>query len=353
MNNSTKVLLSVVVASLFLSGCAQKVQIKALKPAEVGEMASKKKVAISEFKNDKVGLSGKIESALARHKIDKKKYFTVLSRKDMAKVIAEQSLQSSELMDEATSAKVGKLIGAQAIINGEVSSANAESGSYMENRKECLKYYKDGGCAYYRYYKVKCNTTQASVAANINIVNVETGSIIYGDTISKDYSADSCKAGKKNLGLLLLNTGPKQILSKGQALNKLASDIAKEFVYKLTPNYIYFNVTLLDKIDVEPITEAQEKKFENALKYIKASRYDKSKKLLSSLMDELNAKSYVVAYDYGIIQEATGNYEEAKKLYSLADDLTVEPVKEINIAMNRITNLIEQEKEAKKQMNAK
>ncbi len=354
MNSYVKTGLLALGATVLMSGCAQKVRIKALQPAEVGAMASKKKVAINEFKNDKIGLSGKIESQIARHKLDKKRYFTVLSRKDLAKVLAEQKLQSSELMDETTSAKIGKLMGAQAIISGEVASANAESGSYIEQREKCLAYYKDGsGCAQVRYYNVTCKTTQATVSANINIVDVETGSVIYGDTITKDYNADSCKAGQTNLLLVTLDTGPKKILSKAQALNKLADDIASEFVYKLTPNYVYFSVGLLESIELENVTDAQNKKFEIALEYIKAARYDKAKKLLNDLMKELDGKSYAVAYVLGVVHEATGDFDTAKELYTVADDLTVEPVDEINLAVQRIDSLIEKRDEAKKQMNAK
>ncbi len=353
MNKFVKVSLVVLAASVLATGCAQKVRIKALNPAEVGAMASKKKVAVSEFKNDKIGLSGKIEAQIAKQKLDKKRYFTVVSRKDMNKIIAEQKLQSSEMMDEATAAKIGKVIGAQAIISGEVASANAESGSYQEDREKCLQYYKDGGCAKYRYYKVTCKTTQASVSANINIVDVENGTVIYGDTITKDYSADSCKNGNTSLGLLTFQGSPKQILSKSQALNMLAGSIANEFVYKLTPNYIYFNVALLDTIELDSATDAQNKKFETALVYIKAARYDKAKKLLSSLMDEFDGKSYVVAYVDGVVYEATGNFNKAKEIYTIADDDTVEPVPEINSAMKRIDSLIAKREEAKKQMNAR
>ncbi|MDQ7067089.1 MAG: CsgG/HfaB family protein [Sulfurimonas sp.] len=272
----------------------------------------------------------------------------------MAKVVAEQKLQSSELMDEQTSAKIGKLIGAQAIINGEIASADGESGSYKEDREKCLSYYKDGGgCAKYRYYKVTCKTTQATVSANINIVNVETGSIIYGDTISKDYSADSCKAGTASLGLISIQGAPKQILSKGQALNLLASKIAAEFVYKLTPNYIYFNVTLIDDIELDNATDAQKKNFSIASEYIAAARYDKAKKILENLMRDFDAKSYAVAYNYGVTNEATGEFDKAKELYMIADELTVEPVPEIDLAINRIDGLIAKREEAKKQMNSK
>lgn len=354
MNNKLKLILGATAVAVLISGCAQKVRIKALNPAEVGAMASKKKVAVSNFKNDKVGLSGKIEAEISRQKLDKQRYFTVLSRKDMAKIISEQKLQSSELMDEVTSAKIGKLIGAQAIINGEIAFADGESGSYKEDREKCLSYYKDGGgCAKYRYYTVTCKTTQATVSANINIVNVETGSIIYGDTISKDYSADSCKAGETSLGLLTVQGAPKQILSKGQALNSLASQIASEFVYKLTPNYIYFSVTLLDDIEIETTTDAQNNNFSKASEYIAAARYDKAKNILENLMRDFDAKSYAVAYNYGVTNEATGKFDEAKELYMIADDLTIEPVAEINLAINRIDNLIEKREEAKQQMNAR
>ena len=354
MKNVYKLVLATTAAAVLMSGCAQKVRIKALQPAEVGEMASKKKVAVSKFRKDTVGLSGKIESEIAKQKLDNKKYFTILSRKDMAKVIAEQKLQSSELMDERTSSRVGKLIGAQAIINGEITSANAESGSYNEAREKCLSYYKDGTCARIKNYYVKCNTTQATVSAAINIVGIEQGNIIYGDTITKEYSADSCKGGSAMGGLIsIVNAKPRQILSKSQAKNRLASQIASEFVYKLTPNYVYFSVTLIEKIELENVTEKQEAKFSATLEYIKAGRYDKAKQLLESLMEAVDGQSYAVAYVYGVVNEATGDFDKAKELYTVADGLTIKPVDEINAAMLRIDNLIAKRDEAKRQMSAK
>ena len=338
MKLSLKLLLTASAVALLMSGCAQKVRIKALQPAEVGAMAAKKKVAISNFKNDKHGLSGKIEAQIAKHQLDRKRYFTVVSRKDLNKIVAEQKLQSSELMDEATATKVGKLIGAQAVINGEIASSSATTGRYTEAREKCLKYTKEG-CVRYKHYRVTCNTIQAEVSANINIVDVETGSIIYGDMINKEYNADSCKRGR--------------VLSKGQAINRLTTAIASQFVYKLTPNYVYFNVALIDKIELDNVTEKQEKTFENALAYIKAGRMDKSEKLLQGLLDDVNGKSYVVAYAFGVVNEARGKFDEAKKIYTMADDLTVEPVDEINMAITRIDKLIAKREEAKQQMNAK
>ncbi|EQB40042.1 hypothetical protein M947_03205 [Sulfurimonas hongkongensis] len=349
MKISSKLMFWIFITVLFMSGCAQKIKIKALQPAEVEEMAIKKKIAISDFKNDSYGLSGKIESQIAKHKLDQKRYFTVVSRKDLDKIMAEQKLQSSELMDETTATRVGKLIGAQAVINGEIASASGKSGRYKKDAKECLNYTKKG-CTKWRYYKVTCHTTKASVSANINIVDVETGSIIYGDTISKEYSADSCKPIM--LGYFSLG-GSTEILSKGQALNRLTSAIASEFVYKLTPNYIYFEIALLDEIEIDNVTDRQEDIFEYALEYIKAGRMDKAESMLQELLDELDGRSYVVAYVYGVVQEAQGKLEHAKKAYTLADDLTMGPVEEINLALRRIDNSIDKKERAKRQISAK
>jgi tetratricopeptide (TPR) repeat protein len=327
---------------LFMGGCAQKVTIKALAPAEVGEMATKKKIAINKFKNDRYGLSGKIESKIARQRLNGKKYFTVVSRKNLNDVMREQRLQSSELIDERTATRVGKLIGAQAMINGEIASASATSDKYIQDRVRCLKYVKNQGCIKYQKYFVTCRTIQASVSANINVVDVETGSVIYGDTFIKDYSADSCKN-------MLFSS---RMLSKGQALNRLVDAIASEFVGKLTPKYIYFEVSLLEDVDVD-LTREQENRFEGALEYLKASRMDKSYKLLQRLLDEVDGRSYVIAYDLGVANEALGKLQDAKELYMMADDLATKPIEEINSALVRIDNLIAKQEEAKVQMDAK
>jgi len=349
MKISFRLMFGICITALFMSGCAQKVKIKALQPAEVEEMATKKNIAISSFKNDKYGLSGKIESQIAKYKLDQKRYFTVVSRKDLDKIMAEQRLQSSELMDETTSTRVGKLIGAQALINGEIASASGESGQYSKHTRECLNYTKKG-CIRWRYYNVICHTTKASVSANINIVDIETGSIIYGDTLNKEYSADSCIPIISDYFSLGSSTA---ILSKGQALNRLTTEIANEFVYKLTPNYIYFEVALLDEIELDNVTDRQEDIFEYSLEYIKAGRMDKAEQMLQELLDELDGKSYVVAYVYGVVQEADGKLNDAKKAYILADGLTMGPVEEISLALRRIDDLIEKKERAKRQMNAR
>lgn len=345
MKKIFKILSYLLIVTLFMSGCAKTLQIKVLNPAEVGEMSSKKYIAVSKFKHDSIGLSGKIESKLAKHKLNGKKYFTVLSRKNIDKVIEEQKLQSSELMDEATSVRVGKLIGAQAIINGEV-KASGDSDVYYARKKSCVKYVKDKGCVKWRHYQVKCDTTQASISANINIVDIENGSLIYGDTLSRSYNEDSCKSS-------YVLSYPSRILSKGEALNKLSLEIANSFVYKMTPNYIYLKVGLLEEIEIDSVTDKQEQEFENALAYIEAGRLDRADEILSKLMYALDGKCYVVAYTNGVVKEAQGKLDEAKEFYEIADRQTTEPVDEINLAIIRIDTLIDKRDEVRAQIDVK
>ena len=342
-----KKIYSILVFLLLLgfSGCAQKVQIQALNPAEVGQMASKKRVVVADFKSDTVGLSSKIESIISRSVLDKKKYFTVLNRKSLQKVLEEQEIQSSGLSDEKTAVKVGALIGAEAMMTGEVISSGSED-SYIEDKEKCVSRYKDSGeCAQIKYYKVTCRTTAAEVSASLNIVDLEDGTVIYGDTISKSYNGDSCKDGD----IYFLDMDTTKIHSKDKALQLLSDAIASDFVWKLVPHYYSFEVFILDSIEFE-VTDAQEKKLKKSLKFLEVGRMDRAEPLMSELNDELEGASYVVNYDLGVMKEAAANYVEAKKLYETADSLTAEPVEEINMAMVRIDALIVKQKEAESQI---
>ncbi|WP_373071616.1 CsgG/HfaB family protein [Sulfurimonas sp.] len=325
--------------TLFFSGCAQKVYIQALIPANVTDMANNKKVAVGEFKNDSTGLSTKVESNIASYMLNGKKYFEVLNRKNIDQIIKEQKLQSSDLIDEKTAIRVGKIVGAQAIINGQETSSSAKEGKYKEKRKRCKKYSKEKKeCVKYEYYTVTCHTTDATLSANINILALESASVIHSDYFTKRYKANSCK----NYG---------DILNSVQALQSLSKTIAYEFVSQLAPKYVHFRVTLLDDIDLDASDE-QEKKLENALKYIEAKRMDKAELILSDLLDEFEGQSYVVAYNLAVVKEAFGKYQEAKNLYDLSDEIANEPIDEINAAVIRIKKIIKDKNEAKRQIDA-
>jgi len=338
MPNKT-LLCTLATAFLFLSACAPKISVKVLEPAAVDAIASKKRVAIYPFANDSVALGGTIEALLAAYTIEGKPYFQALNRQSLEQLAQEHALQSSQMLDQKTAAEVGALVGAQVLIVGEVISADAKKGFYKEDREKCLQKDKEGKCLQFKHYKVTCHTLKADLAANISIVDVASAQSIYGDVLRHNYFADSCKNGT--------------IYSDSQALGALSKELAAAFVAKLTPSYRYQNVELLDSLEYDDATDDEEEQFAYAIEYIEAQRFEKAESLLRPLMESFEGKAWSVSYNLGVIREAQGDYEDAKRFYTLADDAMLAPVDAINEAVVRIDTLIRKREHAKAQIDAR
>ena len=321
------------IAGILFSGCSQKIGMRALEPAQVDRVANTKKITVTNFYNDRVGLSNKIEANLVRFQIDNKNYFTVVGRNDFDKIIREQRLQNSGLVDPKTATEVGQLIGAQAIISGNVGRATSQDSYFYERRSRCA----DKECKKLVYYNVRCKKRLVGLSSEMRIVDVTKGDIIFADTLSNNAVYKHCSDDQR------------VIPSTEIAAQRLASNMANNFTYKLTPHYRNFNVTLLEDPDLD-YTDAQEKLLEFSLKYIEQRRYDKAENLLKKLVDTTGSKSYVPFYNLGVIAEARGKYAEAKEYYAYADNLMVEPVEEINTAVSRIERLISKREKTREQI---
>ena len=316
-----------------MSGCAQKVSMRALEPAEIDRAAATKKIAVANFSNDSIGLSGKIEAKLARFRIDNKSYFTIVSRNDFNKIVEEQKIQNSGLVDQETVVEIGNLIGAQAIISGNVGRATAQDSYFYEKRSRCA----DKKCKELIYYKVRCMKRVVGLSAELRMVDISQGDIIYADTMNRSRTFTHCSDDSRALP------------SREMAAQDLAESIANNFIYKLTPHYRNFRVVLLEDPDLD-YNDKQEQLLEVSLKYIEQGRFDKAEKFLIDLIDSTGSQSYVAFYNLGVVKEAEGNYLEAKEYYENADNLMVEPIQEINAAVIRINSLIEKRQRTQAQL---
>lgn len=330
-----KVLLFMVSSILLfmMSGCAQKVTIRALEPAEIDRVAYTKKITVTQFQNDKVGLSNKIEANLASLVIDNKNYFTIISRNDFEKIIKEQHIHNSGLAEEGAAVTVGELIGAQAIISGNVSSPTSQDTHFAETRSKC----GDKKCSYFVYYKVSCKNRAVGLSAEVRIVDVEKGDVIFADRLARDAVYKHCSDYSSALP------------STEMAAQKLSASMADEFSARLSPHYKTFYVMLLEDPDLD-YSDEQEDLLEVSLEYIEQGRYDKAEGYLGELIDTTESQSYVAFYNLGVIKEAQGKYVEAKEYYETADKLMVTPVRAINEAVVRIDSLIEKQEKLKLQM---
>ncbi len=320
-------------AVLTFAGCSQKVSIRALEPAEIDRAALTKKISVAPFEEDYFGLSNKIETKLVKQKIDNKDYFTVISRKDFDKIIAEQKIQNSGLVDLSTAVDVGNLIGAEAIISGRVGQATSKDTRFLEERSKCV----DKKCKESVKYNVLCTKRVVGLSAEIRMVDISKGDVIYADTLNKMSEFKHCQDSAKEIPAI------------EAALEVLANSIAEDFTYKLAPHYSHFEVVLLDSPDIE-YSDNEERLLEASLEYIKHNRLDKAEMFLIELIDSTKEKSYVPFYNLGIIKEAQGLYTEAQKYYKVVDDMAIEPVIEVSTAYVRIGEMIEKSNKAKEQI---
>jgi len=307
----------------FFSACSQEVTIRSLEPARIDRISTTKKIIVRKFTNDKVGLSSKIESLLASFTIDGKKYFTIVSRRDFDKIIEEQKLQYSGIVDMDTVVEVGELVGAEAIVSGDVDRVSSSLTRYYKTKTKCA----DKKCEKTIKYKVGCVKKIVKLSAYVRISDITKGDIIVSDTLSGSKSYSHCYDDSRAMP------------STSMVAREIADSMARKFTYKLTPHYRNFTVTLLDTPDLD-YTDKQEELLEVALEYIEQKRYAKAQKLLKRLVDSTDSQSYVPVYNLGVISEVKGKYKEAKEYYSYADDLMIQPVDEINSAVFRIDRLI-------------
>ncbi|MCJ7766500.1 MAG: CsgG/HfaB family protein, partial [Thiovulaceae bacterium] len=289
--------------------------------------ANAKNIAVTPFRHDYVNLGDKIEAAISNQRIGDKPYFRVINRTDLSKIIDEQKRQNSGLMDESTAVEVGNLLGAQAIISGSVNVPSMHDDYYYVKRTKCRGRGKERRCW---EVKVSCSKRTIALSAEIRMIDVSSGGIIYADNTSRQQQWDHCADDTRALPSKLAGT------------QQLANAMANTFAYKLTPHYRSISVSLLEDPDTK-YSDQQKKLLENALLYIGQYRYDKAEELLRRLTESTASQSYVPFYNIGVIYEVRGNFLEAQHYYRAADELTLQPVEEINKAVIRIQHLIAKE----------
>ncbi|MDD2651598.1 MAG: CsgG/HfaB family protein [Sulfurimonas sp.] len=320
-------------SALFLSGCTQRVTIRALQPAEIDRAAMTKKVSVAYFENDEFSVSNKIETKLYETTIDDKSYFTVVSRKDFNEIITEQKLQSSGLIEVEKAVEVGNLIGAQAIVAGSVSNLSSRDSYYYEKRLRCA----DKKCEKMREYLVGCTKRDVHLSAEVRMIDIAQGDVIYAASVPASTAWTHC------------DDDTRFIPTVDAAGHMLADRIAESFIFKLTPHYVNMRVDLIDDPDTK-YDDRQKKLLKFALEYIEQNRLDKAEELLTELVDATQQKSYVAFYNLGVVKEAQGVYGEAQNYYKRADTIAIEPVEEINQAHFRISDLIRKHKKAMEQL---
>jgi hypothetical protein len=112
----------VVVMLAIFAGCSQKVTIRAIKPSVINDKDIKK-ISVEPFFNDNISLSSNIKSNISNVVFNNKKYFTLVNRHDKNKILKEQKLQDSGLVNTKAS-KLFELGEINSIITGKINSTS-------------------------------------------------------------------------------------------------------------------------------------------------------------------------------------------------------------------------------------
>jgi hypothetical protein len=102
-------------AVLLATGCATKIKVNMLKPAQYHQASLTKAVAVLPFSGPSGSeFAAEIEGILGSINIDDKAYFTLVDRAAIDKTLSEQKLSQSGLIDSRTAARIGRWLGRRA-----------------------------------------------------------------------------------------------------------------------------------------------------------------------------------------------------------------------------------------------
>ncbi len=290
--------------SAFFIGCAPSMQLTVKRPAEVN-LKSYKKIAMGKVDNmnrTKHTTAKRIESIFV-DKLFESGSFEVLDRQNVDKLIQEQKLGASGLIDESTAAQIGQIIGVSAMIFGKVleEDYDEQTSSSEYKSKEGRKWiYKREG--------------RLSILVNFSIVDVSTGKVVVTKTLQgKKYSKTAAEGEKA------------PPIDVNKLYESCYNTIGNNFRKMIAP----YDINI--KVSFE--SDASLPELDQALTNIKIGEWDEGVNILKKATERGNLNPKVLAkahYNYGMLVMYGGNYDEAINSLKKANQLVPENKKYVD-----------------------
>jgi len=341
-------LLRVVLAFLFclaLPGCAAKVRVNMLQPAEFHQASLTKSVAVVPFSGPGgADFAAEIEGVLGSINIDDRPYFSLVDRRSLDRVISEQKFSQSGLVDPNTAARLGQMLGAQGIYTGTVTASEVKNNRYTEQRRECVQYeekkkdakwYEGAKCLKYRDYTVRCLKRDVHFAVTPRLIDVSTGRVLYSRNLADSASSAGCDDGSP----------PK---SPEELLEKTKGTVKAQFRKDVAPFYVTVEIGLKDMTDGIPTPEPRDN-LKRGIEYASRSRLDAACELWGAARIQAPA-SPALLYNLGVCAESRGDAEAALSLYRQADKLLGKPDDDVTAALNRVSGVIKNRQKLEQQL---
>ena len=317
---------------MLLSQCGTSTSVKVLKPAELN-VGAVKKVAVLDFdfigswdfadekkeKNEisniakvllkdmfkgkkppdpKTAYPGSIVSDRLVAKLVNNQYYTVIERKELSKILEEQALSLSGVIDVNQAAEVGRLLGAEGLLMG--------SGTYNVQDRGQWETYKEKKIEKKRYRISR----QVDVKFTYKIVNIETGTIVASKTNSastgRSKSAKYSGTGKDEKEAM------KNIPDWRPIVDDMVNKVLNQTLWQVAPHYV---------TERREIEEGDSDQMEIAVEYAKRNLWEDAREVWDMVAADASADKddrVGATYNLGLYYELTGDLDTAEHLFDKA-----------------------------------
>lgn len=323
------ILIILILVILIIDACKTTTSVRMLKPAEL-DVGAVKKIAVLDFdftgswdleetsaKNlEELGIKilekaitkekppdprsaypGKNITDMLIAKLVNNRYYTVIEREQIAKILEEQAFSLSGVIDENQAAQIGKLVGAEGLVMG--------SGTYSIKDKGEWETYKE------KKEEKKRFRISRMVDARITfkIVDVTRGTIIISQTNSASNARGNKVAAKYSSTGRNEREALKGVPDWRPIVDDLVSQILNHTIRQIAPHYV-------DERRI--IEEGESPAMEAAVEYAKRGLWEDAKGLWETVMEDPVADKedrIAATYNMGLYYEVNGQLDEAENMF--------------------------------------
>jgi TPR repeat protein len=221
--------------------------------------------------------------------------FEIIERNQMEQILKEQELGLSGLVDENQVISLGKMLGVQALIVGDVNYYHKHE-DYQQEREQK----KDGKKV---KVKVKCQRREVKISIRARIISSESGQILGSTEQEEKLNESKCEDSFGSLPTM------NEMIDKG--LKNLSVRVANYFA----PHFVLENYEL-EKVKTEQFKDKAEKAAELA----EDLKIDAAFVIYKSIFD-VDQYNPEVLYNLGIMHEVVGNFGKAEEFYTMASQM--------------------------------
>jgi tetratricopeptide (TPR) repeat protein len=216
--------------------------------------------------------------------------FAVVERSRIAQVLNELQLGQSGLVDEAQAAQVGKILGVDAIITGNLAVSCDDRWSKEEREDK-----KRGK------YMVDCHKRTASASASIRFIHIETGQVIGSKQSTYESKPETCSE-KMTYDL------PAPEATIAECLQAVAAELVNYFAPR-------FEMQKMEFAKIEG--DAYKRMRDDAKRVLDRYELDQAYVLYTAIVEQ-DPYNHAALFNLGVLNEAVGNYQQAQEQYALA-----------------------------------